>query len=226
MDAIDEIEKRDIDLSIKYDLDEFKKVHAHFVDILSRMHAGDAIDAYIILGLGKKQRDLINDINHIDKVVDSLTNTTTKGDDGICQRIIPILLQLQSKQEDIRNILENRLENKKKNCDPIDELKAFGVEEEPNTVNSAVLDDREIIKQFVTQNVEMGLSETMPSIKFEVVLPGEFFLEKFLLVRLIKIKSPFGKLCCAGKHTGEYHSGHPIATGFSKECDSTDTGEG
>ena len=37
MDAIDEIEKRDIDLSLKYDLDEFKKVHAHFVDILSRM---------------------------------------------------------------------------------------------------------------------------------------------------------------------------------------------
>ena len=189
MNAIDEIEKHDINLPLKYDLDEFKKVHAHFVDILSKMHAGDDIDAYIILGLGKKQRDLINDINHIDKVVASLTNTTTKGDDGICQTIIHILLQLQSKQEDIRKILENRLENKNLNCDPMDpfdELKAFGVEEEPNAVNSAVLDERDIIKQFVNQNVEMGLSETMPRINFEVILPGEFFLEKFLLVRLIK----------------------------------------
>ena len=99
------------------------------------------------------------------------------------------MLQLQSKQEDIRKILENHLENKKKNCDPMDlfdELKAFGVEEEPNTVNSAVLDDRELIKQFVNQNVEMGLSETMPSFKFEVILPGEFFLEKFLSVRWLE----------------------------------------
>ena len=67
IDAIDVLETRGIHLSIKYDLDEFKKIHAHFVDIISRMHAGDNIDAKIILELEKKQEDLLNDLNHFDE---------------------------------------------------------------------------------------------------------------------------------------------------------------
>ena len=53
IDAIDVLETRGIHLSIKYDLDEFKKIHA-----------GYNTDAKIILDLEKKQEDLLNDLNH------------------------------------------------------------------------------------------------------------------------------------------------------------------
>ena len=64
IDAIDVLETRGIHLSIKYDLDKFKKMHAHFVDIISKMHAGGNIDSQLILDLEKKQKDLIISIRY------------------------------------------------------------------------------------------------------------------------------------------------------------------
>ena len=50
-------------MKIKYDLEEFKKVHAHFVDTIDQMHSGGEIDTKTILDLERKQATLINDIN-------------------------------------------------------------------------------------------------------------------------------------------------------------------
>eukprot|EP00091_Calanus_sinicus_P004420 TRINITY_DN14713_c0_g1_i1.p1 TRINITY_DN14713_c0_g1~~TRINITY_DN14713_c0_g1_i1.p1 ORF type:complete len:205 (-),score=44.41 TRINITY_DN14713_c0_g1_i1:590-1204(-) len=60
--TIDKIEQRSIDERIKYELEEFKSVHAHFIDILVKMHAGDIIDSRTILELERKQDNLVDDI--------------------------------------------------------------------------------------------------------------------------------------------------------------------
>ena len=61
--VIEKIKERKIDMKIKYDLEEFKKVHVHFVNIIDQMHSGGEIDTKTILDLERKQANLINDIN-------------------------------------------------------------------------------------------------------------------------------------------------------------------
>ena len=47
---------------------------------------------------------------------------------------------------------------------------------------TAELDDEESIANYANHSIELGKSQTMPKVKFVVQLPGEVFLEKFLLV--------------------------------------------
>ena len=54
---------------------------------------------------------------------------------------------------------------------------------------SALLEDEEVLERLAKEKIEMGVSDTMPAVKFQVILPGEFFLEQLLLVRTRLIKS-------------------------------------
>ena len=51
-----------MDEKIKYDLEEFKKVQAYFVDMIVRMHAGAIIGCKTILELERKQENIVDDI--------------------------------------------------------------------------------------------------------------------------------------------------------------------
>jgi len=55
---------------------------------------------------------------------------------------------------------------------------------------TAELDDEESIANYANHSIELGKSQTMPKVKFVVQLPGEVFLEKFLLASDVNIKDP------------------------------------
>ena len=85
-----------------------------------------------------------------------------------------MLLELQYKQEEIIKIISTQLNSK-------DKLQSDRVASGPEI--SALLEDEEILNRLTKDKIEMGVSDSMPAVRFQVVLPGEFFLEQLLLVR-------------------------------------------
>merc|ERR1719333_882819 len=83
--------------------------------------------------------------------------------------MIPMILELQHKLEKIRKMVGMNTDS-------------------AENVISAVFDDREALRQFSGKNTEMKVSKTVPSVKFQVVLPGELFLEKFLMATNSDVK--------------------------------------
>ena len=109
-----------------------------------------------------------------------IENTTDNGETkrnenkAFCEKIIPMLLELQYKQEEIIKTISTQLNSK-------DKLQSDRVASGPEI--SALLEDEEILNRLTRDKIEMGVSDSMPAVRFQVVLPGEFFLEQLLLVR-------------------------------------------
>ena len=109
-----------------------------------------------------------------------IENTTDNGETkrnenkAFCEKIIPMLLELQYKQEEMIKIISTQLNSK-------DKLQSDRVASGPEI--SALLEDEKILNRLTKAKIEMGVSDSMPAVRFQVVLPGEFFLEQLLLVR-------------------------------------------